>query len=121
MPIARYNTTLLNQFAKQGRLVPEAQRNTVSASLPLEETPDFLHGLLAGLASGYALTNDPTLGLAVALVSERIQLLFITLLRAGQGDPSFCPVLFVFQARPQVSLPLLLAPTGPFSNHCQTH
>jgi hypothetical protein len=64
----------LEQFASQTAHVSVAELRAIEKLLPIEETPDFLLGLLVGLGVGYEADEQQreALGKVIAVLAERI-------------------------------------------------
>ena len=64
----------VRQFASQTRYLSVSDRQTIARILPLEETPDYLLGLLVGLRIACEATDQQrrVLGKVVAILAERV-------------------------------------------------
>ena len=74
MSVMRHSEGQLRQFASQVHAVSVAELRAIEEFLPIEETPNFLRGLLAGLGVGFQAMDDQRaqFGKVIAVLAERI-------------------------------------------------
>lgn len=74
MALSRHTDAQLRQFASQLSAVSVTALRDAERFLPVEETEDFLHGLLCGLGVAYQATEEQrkAFGPVIAVLAERI-------------------------------------------------